>query len=74
MNKNKVYTPSSLHDKIEELEQAYRSAVDEKKDYQSIKIIKLTLEAHKKELKQLEVSFHDEFKNLVSLTDIPSLA
>jgi len=63
MNTKPFHTTNSLHDKIAEKEQAYQLAIDENKDYHFIKDIKATLDTLKKELRQMETSFHDEFKN-----------
>jgi len=38
-------------------------AIDENKDYHFIKDLKATLDTLKKELRQMETAFHDEFKN-----------
>jgi len=63
MNTKPFHTATSLHDKIAENEQAYQLAIDENKDYHFIKDLKATLDTLKKELRQMETAFHDEFKN-----------
>ncbi len=63
MNTMPFHTTNSLHDKIAEKEQAYQLAIDENKDYHFIKDLKATLDTLKKELRQMETAFHDEFKN-----------
>ena len=66
MNTQLHHNTNSLHDKIAEQEQAYQAAVNERKDYYTIKILKAGIEALKKKLKRLEASFHDEFKKRFS--------
>jgi len=63
MNTKPFHTTNSLNDKIAEKEQAYQLAIDENKDYHFIKDLKATLDTLKKELRQMETAFHDEFKN-----------
>jgi len=63
MNPNAHHTVSSLHDKIAEMEETYQSVFDENKDYHLIKKLKAAIDTLKKELKQIETAFHEEFKN-----------
>ena len=63
MNPNAPHTISLLHDKIAETEKGFQSALDENKDYHLIKKLKVTVDTLKKQLKQMETTFHEEFKN-----------
>ena len=63
MNTKSFHNATSLHNKIAENEQAYQFAIDENKDYHFIKDLKAALDTLKKELRQIETAFHDEFMN-----------
>jgi len=66
MNTKPFHNAGSLHDKIAEQELAYQSALNENKDYHLIKELRVTIDILKKELKQVETAFHDEFKMITS--------
>jgi hypothetical protein len=63
MNPNVFHSASSLHDKIAEKEEAFQAALDENKDYYLIKNLKAAIDTLKKELRQIETAFHEEFKD-----------
>lgn len=63
MNTKPIHRICSLHDKITEKEEAFQKAVDENKDHHFLNSIKAAIDSLKKELKELEIAFHDEFKS-----------
>ena len=62
MNEDLLSSIQSLHDRIEEQEHAYRSAL-KSSDYNTLKKIRTQIRALKSELTNLEHSLFDRFRS-----------